>query len=341
VNNQIYDIIKNRGIKLFEMYAVAEAVGIETPAPKHCSENDVFVLISLMSTLNVDPKKNAEIPPGNTAKKVIGKRERNAAILEKVQYQYVFTPNSVVFHRPTCKHMLRVNEIRGSVSYETAARNRRPCKICKPERIEKINVPQVKDQLPEHASGSQGPQRMIVEAKLLGNHRILISKGKLVGYCHNLIHPGKLTLKIMKEHDCLGKQCRFFEKYEDSGYWIAQEQKCREKEKRKEAKQRQKEEAQRLEDELEERKALFQSYADAFGYNLLIVRLQKESKHHYKIFYVSENSFADGNRFPNFVGTIKHYFPRCRVELRHIRDVDGHFVTVDEYMMRKGNQKGT
>ena len=94
--------------------------------------------------------------------------------------------------------------------------------------------------------------------------------------------------------------------------------------------------AQQIEDELEETRELFQSYADALEYELFIVRLQKESKNHYKVFYVSENRFADGNRFPNFLDTIKHYFPKLRIELRHIRDVDGHFVTIDEYMMRKG-----
>lgn len=151
-----------------------------------------------------------------------------------------------------------------------------------------------------------------------------------------MIHPGKLTAKIMDEHDCLGKQCRYFERYEDSGYWIAKEQKRKEKDRRKAAQQREKQEAQRMEDDLEETRELFQSYADAFEYEMFIVRLQKENKNHYKVFYVSENRFADGNRFPNFLDTIKYYFPKCRIDLRYIRDVDGHFATIDEYMARKG-----
>lgn len=41
VNDKVYTAAKNRGINVFEMYAVAEKMGIETPVPKHCSINDL------------------------------------------------------------------------------------------------------------------------------------------------------------------------------------------------------------------------------------------------------------------------------------------------------------
>jgi hypothetical protein len=140
----------------------------------------------------------------------------------------------------------------------------------------------------------------------------------------------------MEDHDCLGKQCKFFEKYPDGQYWISQERKRQKKDQRKAAQQRHKQETRRLADELAETKALFQSYADALYYEFFIVQLQKEGRNHYKVFYVSENRFADGNRFPDFLDAIYSSFPGCRIELRHIRDVDGHFVTIDEYWARKG-----
>lgn len=339
VNDKVYTAAKNRGINVFEMYAVAGTMGIETPVPKHCSINDISVMTSLLSTLNIEPQKKSQVARPQTTKKVISKQERNADILARVQYNFIFTPASTVFHRPSCKLMLRANDIKGSVYYETAAKNRRPCKLCHPEPNERIAAPKGKPSQSQSPASDKTPQKAIVVAKLLGNQRIQITKSKLVGYCHNVIHPGKLTAKIMNEHDCLGKQCRFFEKYEDSTYWIAQEQKRKEKDKRKAAKQKQKQEAQQIEDELEETRELFQSYADALEYELFIVRLQRESQNHYKVFYVSENRFADGNRFPNFLDTIKHYFPKLRIELRHIRDLDGHFVTIDEYMVRKGKRR--
>ena len=40
---------------------------------------------------------------------------------------------------------------------------------------------------------------------------------------------------------------------------------------------------------------------------------------------------ADGDRFLKFLETVRFFFPDYRLNLRHIRDVDGHFVTIEEY----------
>ena len=48
---------------------------------------------------------------------------------------------------------------------------------------------------------------------------MILPQTRIVGCCHNLLHPGKLTKRLMTQHDCLGKNCRYFEKYEDAGYW--------------------------------------------------------------------------------------------------------------------------
>lgn len=68
--------------------------------------------------------------------------------------------------------------------------------------------------------------------------------------------------------------------------------------------------------------------------DMYIVRVAKDAPSVYRIFYVSNNSFADGNRYPVFLDTLKFLHPHYRINLRHIRDVDGHFVTTDEYMTR-------
>lgn len=43
-------------------------------------------------------------------------------------------------------------------------------------------------------------------------------RNRVVGYCHNRNHRGFITTKSVKEHDCVGKCCRYFEKY-DVQYW--------------------------------------------------------------------------------------------------------------------------
>ena len=48
-------------------------------------------------------------------------------------YNYLYAPNSEVFHCRSCKQLLRVKELLGSVYYQTASQNRRPCKLCHPD----------------------------------------------------------------------------------------------------------------------------------------------------------------------------------------------------------------
>ena len=50
-----------------------------------------------------------------------------------------------------------------------------------------------------------------------------ISKNRAVGYCH--FHKAALTVKTMKCHECLKKQCDALEKYGKHDFWRQHEQK--------------------------------------------------------------------------------------------------------------------
>lgn len=50
-----------------------------------------------------------------------------------------------------------------------------------------------------------------------------ITKNRAVGYCH--FHNAALTVKTMKCHECLKKQCDAFAKYEEHDFWRQHEQK--------------------------------------------------------------------------------------------------------------------
>ena len=50
-----------------------------------------------------------------------------------------------------------------------------------------------------------------------------ISTGKMVGYCHH--HCAALTVKTMKRHECLRKQCNSFEKQSAHDFLRQHEQK--------------------------------------------------------------------------------------------------------------------
>jgi hypothetical protein len=48
-----------------------------------------------------------------------------------------------------------------------------------------------------------------------------ISRNKAVGYCYH--HCAALTVKTLKGHECLKKQCNALKKYEDHDYWRQRE----------------------------------------------------------------------------------------------------------------------
>ena len=81
----------------------------------------------------------------------------------------------------------------------------------------------------------------------------------------------------------------------------------------------------------------WQSYLNDMESDMMIVRVAKDAPSVYSIFYDSDKRFADGNRYPDFLETLKFVHPHYRINLRHIRDVDGHFVTTDEYLTRPRN----
>lgn len=61
-------------------------------------------------------------------------RERNADIISRTRYNYVYSPLSGVFHKPDCKRILSAKKILGTEYYQKIADTGRvPCKICNPQ----------------------------------------------------------------------------------------------------------------------------------------------------------------------------------------------------------------
>lgn len=60
-----------------------------------------------------------------------------------------------------------------------------------------------------------------------------ISKNKMVGYCQH--HQVALTVRTMKGHECLRKQCNFFQKCETHDFWRQHKQKKEFRKARKQA----------------------------------------------------------------------------------------------------------
>ena len=54
----------------------------------------------------------------------------------------------------------------------------------------------------------------------------------------------------------------------------------------------------------------------------------------YTVSYVSDNAYSDGMQYPDFEEAVRACCPCRCLRLRHIRDVDGHFVTREECRAR-------
>lgn len=325
-----------------DVYEMARALGVPVTLPKHCARNDTEALRGLLAALRVPTEQPArqaaakrETPPAPARKEAPTLAERNRRILDAVTYQYVFSPRSGVFHTRSCPRMLRVRDIQGCVYYRNAAKDRRPCLICKPLPEERDLVENI-----EHGKGDQVARepeepKSFRQVRLVnGDHRVL-KADSVIGFCHYRLHPGHLTKRLLDEHQCLEKACRYLERYPEKPYWRELRGRAAEKEerkaKKKHTKARQREDREVMDALLEH----LRSCAEAADEGMEVVRVQREDLCFYTVFYVSDNRFADGDRFPYFTGMLHTAYPDWRFRFRHIRDIDGHFVTREEYARRK------
>lgn len=66
--------------------------------------------------------------------------KRNADILRRCQYTYIYAPGSSVFHKYTCKTMLSAHGILGTGKYSSCVeKGMRPCKLCRPTKDDPPN----------------------------------------------------------------------------------------------------------------------------------------------------------------------------------------------------------
>lgn len=74
------------------------------------------------------------------------RRERNRWIIDKSEYNFIFSPNSNVFHTRDCKIVLSsAADVRGTIKYKTCIeKKRKPCKVCNPVPLEVEVLPQKK-----------------------------------------------------------------------------------------------------------------------------------------------------------------------------------------------------
>lgn len=99
-----------------------------------------------------------------------------------------------------------------------------------------------------------------------------------VGYCWYPEHTGYLTLPLMREHQCIERKCKRFQKYEEAPYWKT-------KEEHKKKKKKSFEKIKNKENKKEEILQLFRKYTNHIE-NFVITRVVEENNT-YVVYFVT------------------------------------------------------
>lgn len=170
--------------------------------------------------------------------------------------------------------------------------------------------------------------------KLITGEQIIMSKKRVIGRCHNKIHPGILTQKLFEKHECIGKSCVFFERNECASYWKYLEQREIVKEKKRKKKEEEKTRKKAEATKLAELQETLQQLMKQCGYFIRIVGIKQTDSEKYTVFYTSQRAEADEHCYPNFLHKARKAYPGITFAIKHIQDVDGHYVTANEYKNR-------
>ena len=167
--------------------------------------------------------------------------------------------------------------------------------------------------------------------KLLGGGPAKVDVPSIVGYCHNAQHKGVLTVAIMNEHDCVAKECNYFEKFEDYPYWQRTQRREENNRIRKEKIKRKKENRKRKAVEIEERDEAFieqaNRFADELGItNFKIIGIRKEGRV-YTIFYISDKWSNDWYEFREIAIAMNNKYQKKFI-LKHAKGLDGKYATI-------------
>ena len=277
-------------------------------------------------------------PPPEPVPEPVDPRQCNREWVLSTNFNYIYLKNSPVFHRADCPLWTSAKnraDIFGSVTYETAAGTRRPCKHCIP-MPQTVPTPEAETpkQKKKKAASTPNPQALL-SVHMVSGDNIFIRANNIVGWCHYKLHKGCLNQPLYVSHDCSGKQCAFFEANPCSSYLKGLKNKQDKKTQANMQRKMEKEAQIKEENRLVALKELWQQHADSLKLKIMLVRVVKEGDNAYRVLYVSDNNSPDENLYGNLIKKARLANPALRITLRHVRDVDGHCVTINEFLKRR------
>ena len=152
--------------------------------------------------------------------------------------------------------------------------------------------------------------------KMVSGKSCLCSQTDIPGFCLSERHPGGLTPAMLHSHQCIEKNCTYFQRNYDSLYWV------------KKAKRIQRKQALKKQQEFEA--SLHQDWklkamhtANQLMLRIRVMRVEYHSADdRYTVFYISKKSYDDKREYQFFKSSLNKVLGGD-VELRHIKNMDG------------------
>jgi hypothetical protein len=149
----------------------------------------------------------------------------------------------------------------------------------------------------------------------------------VAGYCSNSMHRGYVTKTVLNGHNCIDKECKCFEKFDEFPYWIRKAQVGDNKLKRK----------QRIAKERDERIEKLNEYKQAaitlaekynFPINIISVRERSTKENEVYVFYVSDSQKNDTNIYKGICVDLRWKYPNVKFWIHRIIKPDGTCATM-------------
>lgn len=173
-----------------------------------------------------------------------------------------------------------------------------------------------------------GDSGEVIRVRLITGESIMIRRSKVAGYCHYHLHRGCLNKRLIEEHQCIEKSCRYLEILTTHSFWITRENEARIKEKKAQKKQAEKERQRACRDAEEACLQAARKLAEQMFPELRIIMVKhSQSSRRMILYYVSDEARNDWYRYLDLARAMR-WQHGYEAELRHIKDADGQYVTL-------------
>ena len=174
-------------------------------------------------------------------------------------------------------------------------------------------------------------EQAVHDVRLIDGNFTPSDSPRIIGFCHNSMHRGLLTVQLMKSHECITKECHYFEKYETSPYWLNCERSKKRIAAKKEAAKRRKEKALRREASVKETETALILRANEIAAELGFDDLRITGIHRidcgYTIFYISRSPYNDWYQFRELAFAMCREY-HAKFTLKHAKLPDGQFAVI-------------